>query len=77
MAHWMAKPSEIAQVNIVHSHNAECQNSTLCFPEPHQNEIIPQLTAQCSLYSLRAAKIFGETSDFTPPHPRVTEFGMS
>lgn len=82
MAYWMAKPSEIARMNVVHSHNASsqadpCRNSTLFFPEPHQNEIIPQRTVQCSIYSLRAAKIFGEASDFTPPHPRVTEYGMS
>lgn len=50
----------------------------LCFsPEPHQNEIIPQRMVQYSLCSLRSAKIFGEASDFTPPHPRVTEYGMS
>lgn len=56
MAYWMAKASEIARVNVVHFHNASsqadpCWSSTLFFPEPHQNEIIPQRTVQCTVVS--------------------------
>ena len=47
--------------------------------EPHQNEVIPQQHMMHFFFSVsaREAAALGQVSDVTPPHPRVTEDGMS